>query len=1688
MPKILKSNAEYDIRKDFYDLAGNKYNKGSLLTLWMQMKPIAPVDVIDKNGFTLTYVGNPVIGDSDQRRSHKFAHFNNLANSSASVQDPNGALSFSNRGDGVSPTPVSDQPFTVSALVKLDDPSYATPVNIITKGDEWFISRKGSKVFFSLIGSQNTTNFQAAESNYADISAFQSGWFHIVATYDGRGSNSGNANLGMQIWVNGKKQEMNRTTGGSYIGMQSDFSENLNIGSDAAGGNEIDAKISEVAVWKTLLADHDILALYSYTVKNSGEPVSGYLNLPERVLIRQRDETTGSYPTRARTTGRTSTLRRKLPIQFDDSRTIVYEKTSVQYPMVLPGNSAHHDNLIAKPNVTSSNPIISSSGSIKPFVSDQSIDFSIDQRGEILGRENISERVNFEPYDDSRIYIDPGNVWYLTGTSPLEYLGFSSPLDDKINIKLSLNSSEDSYASRYNSRLVENFGANDSNKIKVDTQSEFAGSDFTGFMYYNKDTKRWDHIGLTDPGSGHSQEYTMWYGSTHMLLNGNSTQNLGLLRPEGGGFQHVDNSSPAIALSKTVKSYQFSMGGHEGFLAGDYDSLVDLGYKHIGAPTISGNAPFASVYHATSSNCFRMKDYIADPFVFEKAEIVIPIEVRMKGGNFYSGSAEQRAIANELVYGATRDIDNYTFFMYRQARTKSYKKDSIQDASGSQRFLIASASVSAYNPNAWNSSVKASVQQLGLPHNPNVSIDLSYPVTGSGLSNTQPLATFTGKIRIKMIPAVATGQFNGGSRFPTRKMQTKEVSGVDKLGIYICPFGATYVQDYWPGGTGPFNLSGSLYSPSDVKSISAAPTYGATVAIASASSGINHRDAGMNFNSSFWPITPMDTKRANIIHRFGNGNVGGTNSLIGSIHKVTRLTASFNESCFAGFVPELPEDMKPLKGPLGKRGSFENRSLNSTLFLTASGPADASFNGPINFGNAPTSTPSPYVLLPDDEIIIGVDAGIASTTTTGTFGTGYNESYLQLGFNLTFNGRLTDAGEKYKGYSGTTDQTRINGISGSYLKIRSGEASITLYGSRIKQNKEMLFSLNQNITSDAIHEDIGSRTVNDQFLLESRSDLSSSYTSRIILGSMSTKNPVLKNTSRPAIGSTKGQYLRGKYGIVTGRDHVFSLLNDFYLQDFHPSVGLGFYAGDPPKYSTAGANNSAQMMRDKDGFRKENIKIRNSARGSSKLLRAVKLIDYSEQIWDTVMPDIMDFGKRSGFDVGTTKSGRNYISGSINAYTGSGRRAKRGSLIGNSGSIGRADGKLYSNIFAYPYKTEVTRKIVDNTDLMSNLNSFGVRVSNVGTTSADTALILGTELMDLRRPGWRMVNGNDEPHVRDAILFKKGFQFNFQGTRRFARIEFKAQERCQGRATGFAYGIENIVPTFSSAVFRSDSYGQFRDMLEPRKYQKFFKRITSQNQVNSLAGQSGPDGMGEEPGVITNSFVDYENGFYLVDPYITEAGNVSLESSSSCPYTDGHVCNIPHSGSQSYLTLNAYCVAEGTIIKTERGDVEIQNLKESDKVYSFDFSESKFGYFSIKGFVKTLNKKVFTLKTELGYELTCTEDHPLFTWSRPNGEIKISDMNIGDPLWVMSDNLLKSDNIKSVSPREDMCDVFNIEVDKVHTYISNGILSHNVLLPITKPTSSTGLTARIRKGGTAGGGTAPVAEAESASAILALLG
>ena len=46
-----------------------------------------------------------------------------------------------------------------------------------------------------------------------------------------------------------------------------------------------------------------------------------------------------------------------------------------------------------------------------------------------------------------------------------------------------------------------------------------------------------------------------------------------------------------------------------------------------------------------------------------------------------------------------------------------------------------------------------------------------------------------------------------------------------------------------------------------------------------------------------------------------------------------------------------------------------------------------------------------------------------------------------------------------------------------------------------------------------------------------------------------------------------------------------------------------------------------------------------------------------------------------------------------------------------------------------------------------------------------------------------------------------------------------------GNASGFRYGMINTEPMNSSAVFRHDRFGQFRDMLEQRLYTRFYKKI-----------------------------------------------------------------------------------------------------------------------------------------------------------------------------------------------------------------------------------------------------------------------
>ena len=118
---------------------------------------------------------------------------------------------------------------------------------------------------------------------------------------------------------------------------------------------------------------------------------------------------------------------------------------------------------------------------------------------------------------------------------------------------------------------------------------------------------------------------------------------------------------------------------------------------------------------------------------------------------------------------------------------------------------------------------------------------------------------------------------------------------------------------------------------------------------------------------------------------------------------------------------------------------------------------------------------------------------------------------------------------------------------------------------------------------------------------------------------------------------------------------------------------------------------------------------------------------------------------------------------------------------------------------------------------------------------------------------------------------------------RFTYITEKFQnEMCaivQGAAifdhpAGFKYGYMNSDHLNPAAVFRSDRYGQFRDMLEPRLYSKTF----------SFESDLSP--AGETEAAVSCIFVD-RSGTPVEDATLTSCLNISTAMTASKPFIEG---------------------------------------------------------------------------------------------------------------------------------------------------------------------------------------------------------
>jgi hypothetical protein len=140
---------------------------------------------------------------------------------------------------------------------------------------------------------------------------------------------------------------------------------------------------------------------------------------------------------------------------------------------------------------------------------------------------------------------------------------------------------------------------------------------------------------------------------------------------------------------------------------------------------------------------------------------------------------------------------------------------------------------------------------------------------------------------------------------------------------------------------------------------------------------------------------------------------------------------------------------------------------------------------------------SPYIILPDDDLILGWQ--------------------YPLSFNLT-----QEPG---------SDSVKVNRMA------LSGSAKLHLYGSNILMNKETTTnSLNQLLTSDAVHEIIGAEPIYDRFYVEGRDAYTGSYVDQLLAAdaakdAVGRLNDVLLQT-RPDGSGNIGDVIVGVQSIV----------------------------------------------------------------------------------------------------------------------------------------------------------------------------------------------------------------------------------------------------------------------------------------------------------------------------------------------------------------------------------------------------------------------------------------------------------------------------------------------------------------------------------------------------------------------------
>ncbi|MDB4337467.1 LamG domain-containing protein [bacterium] len=578
--------------------------------------------------------------------------------------------------------------------------------------------------------------------------------------------------------------------------------------------------------------------------------------------------------------------------------------------------------------------------------------------------------------------------------------------------------------------------------------------DYTGFVYYNFKDGKWDQIGTYDPSSGKR----IHYDYAHL------------------GYYGQSNS---IALAQTLlmsASYPQQFKPKSKYR---YDTSDSMQFDAMtGRPHINAAAPYANKYHATASNVLSLSNYITEPFLLERVRVELPVEAHHSfgGDDLHAFTNKMHAsetsttahapegakfnLAGRIRSRQTNPEESLVFFLYRQTRPpapklrpprhasdlhftgSSYSNNSIEDythpqiVSGSQRFLICSGVATFYNDSTF-----AIGSVAGNEGNPTQNYN-STAITSSNFPNSyepahKPAWQHNWAIQMTSTSAEYATQTTNGTAHG-------HYTGSIILDIKPAIQSQTTLGHYEIFG-GNRNFAGGYHYDATTSAGSRGGP-GAKQHVSASSPGL---DRGLAY--AYWP---GGTAWRNIYNRRVTGKTDDLGLAGQGQYKVLQnYGADFIENIVLNtgnqYILDNPVDIDP-------RVALAGTDRNTTYGATGNpqhliqGKSDGS------------QKQYPYLLLPEDELVFGIDF-LPSIVIEGQ---------------------------------------QANELSGSYVKLLSSGsgASVTFYGSFLKEDRPRTPSLNQNLTSNAVHEIIGAEPIVDQQMIYSRTQYSGSYIDNLFRG------------------------------------------------------------------------------------------------------------------------------------------------------------------------------------------------------------------------------------------------------------------------------------------------------------------------------------------------------------------------------------------------------------------------------------------------------------------------------------------------------------------------------------------------------------------------------------------------------------